>query len=238
MRLAIMQPYFLPYIGYFQLISAVDQFVLYDNIKYTKKGWINRNRILRNGKDVIFTLPLQQDSDTLDVCERKLAINFNCKKLLNQFKEAYHLAPYFEQIFPLLEAIVRYEDVNLFRYLHHSIIKICNYMQINTKILTSSDIDIDHGLKSQEKVLAFCAATNAGVYVNSIGGFKLYDARAFRDKGLSLNFIRSKKIEYAQWGAPFIPWLSIIDVMMFNAQEEISLIIKDGYELICGETNE
>ena len=68
MRLAIMQPYFFPYIGYFQLIAAVDQFIVYDNIKYTKKGWINRNRMLQNGKDVMFSLPLKSDSDFLDVC--------------------------------------------------------------------------------------------------------------------------------------------------------------------------
>ena len=57
--LGIMQPYFLPYIGYWQLLSAVDQFVVYDNIKYTKKGWINRNRFLRDGTDAVFTIPLK-----------------------------------------------------------------------------------------------------------------------------------------------------------------------------------
>ena len=89
MRLAIMQPYFFPYIGYFQLIAAVDQFIVYDNIKYTKKGWINRNRMLQNGKDVMFSLPLKSDSDFLDVCERELAADFNRDKLLNQLKGAY-----------------------------------------------------------------------------------------------------------------------------------------------------
>ena len=62
-KLGVMQPYFLPYIGYFQLIEAADVFVVYDNIKYTKKGWINRNRMLRNGSDMVFSLPLKKDSD-------------------------------------------------------------------------------------------------------------------------------------------------------------------------------
>ena len=97
MNLAIMQPYFLPYIGYFQLIKAVDQFIVYDNIKYTKKGWFNRNRMLQNGKDVTFSLPLKRDSDSLDVCERELAADFNRDKLVNQFKGAYRYAPYFPQ---------------------------------------------------------------------------------------------------------------------------------------------
>ena len=76
MKVAIMQPYFFPYVGYFQLIASVDLFILYDNIKYTKKGWINRNRMLQNGEDVMFSLPLKKGSDYLDVCERELAANF------------------------------------------------------------------------------------------------------------------------------------------------------------------
>ena len=113
MKIGIMQPYFFPYIGYFQLIQSVDIFVVYDNIKYTKKGWINRNRMLLNGKDVMFTLPLKKDSDLLDVRERELATDFNCNKLLNQIKGVYGGAPYFEQTFPLVKSIVRYEDKNL-----------------------------------------------------------------------------------------------------------------------------
>ena len=86
--IAIMQPYFFPYIGYFQLIAAVDMFIVYDNIKYTKKGWINRNRLLNRGKNVIFSLPLKNDSDYLNVCQRELAADFNRDKLLHQFKGA------------------------------------------------------------------------------------------------------------------------------------------------------
>ncbi len=73
MKLAIMQPYFFPYIGYFQLINTVDEFVVYDNIEFTKKGWINRNRILVNGKDEYITLPIKKDSDFLHVKDRFLA---------------------------------------------------------------------------------------------------------------------------------------------------------------------
>src|ERR1035437_8944489 len=113
MKIGIMQPYFFPYIGYFHLIESVDVFVVYDNIKYTKKGWINRNRMLQNGKDVMFSLPLKNDSDSLDVCERELAADFNRDKLLNQIRGAYRRAPYFEQSLPLIEQIANYEDRNL-----------------------------------------------------------------------------------------------------------------------------
>src|ERR1035441_8424850 len=154
MKAAIMQPYFFPYVGYFQLIAAVDLFIVYDNIKYTKKGWINRNRMLQNGKDVMFSLPLKSDSDYLDVRERELAADFNRDKLLNQLKEAYRRAPYFAQTLPLVEQIVRCDDVNLFRFLHNSIAKTCEHLGITTEVRNSSGIAIDHDLKNQDKVLA------------------------------------------------------------------------------------
>ena len=218
---AIMQPYFFPYIGYFQLIAAVDMFIVYDNIKYTKKGWINRNRMLQNGKDVMFSLPLKSDSDSLDVCERELAADFNRDKLLNQFNGAYRRAPHFAQTFPLVEQIVRYEDVNLFRFLHHAIVKTCGHLGLATEIRISSGIAIDHSLKSQDKVLALCNAVGASTYVNTSGGMELYSKETFRDKGIELKFIKSKPFEYAQFGGEFVPWLSIIDVMMFNPVHEI-----------------
>ncbi len=232
MKVAIMQPYFLPYIGYFQLIAAVDTFIVYDNIKYTKKGWINRNRMLQNGKDVMFSLPLKSDSDYLDVCERELAADFNRDKLLNQFRGAYTRAPYFEQIFPLFEQIVRYEDTNLFRYIHHSITRVCEYLGIATEIKVSSSIVIDHDLKNQDKVLALCEAEGANVYVNAIGGKELYSKEVFLNKGIALRFIQSKSLEYTQFGAEFVPWLSIIDVMMFNSLDTIKHNTLANYEMI------
>jgi hypothetical protein len=220
MKLAIMQPYFFPYIGYFQLIASVDQFIVYDNIKYTKKGWINRNQMLQNGSDVMFSLPLQKDSDSLDVVQRELAADFNRDKLLNQFKGAYRKAPYFKQTMPLIEQIVRYEDNNLFAYLHHSIVQICKHLDITTDIRVSSSIAIDHTLQSQEKVLALCQAVYAKTYLNAIGGKELYSEKIFQDKGIELKFIKSRPFEYKQFDAPFVPWLSILDVFMFNSKAQ------------------
>src|SRR5690349_10134683 len=114
MKLAIMQPYFFPYIGYFQLINASDLFIVYDNIQYTKKGWINRNRFLQNGKDVLFSIPLKKDSDYLDVRDRDLALDFNKTKLLNQIKAAYQRAPYMNETYPIIEEIIQFDDINLF----------------------------------------------------------------------------------------------------------------------------
>jgi hypothetical protein len=227
-----MQPYFMPYIGYFQLIAAVDTFIVYDNIKYTKKGWINRNRMLQNSKDVMFSLPLKAGSDALLLCEREIAKDFNRNKFLNQIKGAYQRAPYFEQTFLLVEMILGYEETNLFRFLHYSISKACEHLGITTEIKVSSSIDIDHELKSQAKVLALCAAVGATTYVNPIGGIDLYSTSNFKDNGIALKFIQSKPFEYDQFGDAFIPWLSIVDVMMFNPPEEIQTCISGYNELI------
>ena len=227
-----MQPYFFPYIGYFQLIAAVDQFIVYDNIKYTKKGWINRNRLLQNGKDEMFSLPLKSASDYLNVCERELVADFNRTKLLNQIKSAYQRAPYFAQTYPLIEQIVKYEDANLFGYLHHSIVKTCAHLGIKTEIKISSSIAIDHSLKNQDKVLALCADVGAHTYVNAIGGMELYAKDTFQQTGIELKFIRSKPFEYTQFDNEFVPWLSIIDVMMFNSIAATQTCIFTNYELI------
>lgn len=232
MKLAIMQPYFLPYIGYFQLIAAVDVFIVYDNIKYTKKGWINRNRMLQNGADVMFSLPLKSDSDYLDICERQLSADFNRGKLLNQLKGAYQRAPYFAQTFPLVEQIVLYDDVNLFRFLHHSIVRLCENFEIKTEIKISSDIPIDHDLTGQNKVLSLCKTAGAKTYINAIGGMELYSKETFLQQGIELKFIKSNPFEYQQFGYEFLPWLSMIDVMMFNSLDEIQKYISNGYEII------
>lgn len=231
-KVGIMQPYFFPYIGYFQLIEFVDLFIVYDNIKYTKKGWINRNRMLLNGKDVMFSLPLKKDSDYTNVCDRELATDFNRGKLVNQFKGAYLHAPYFKQTLDLVERIVKHKEQNLFRYLHHSLKNTCEHLGIKTEIKISSSIRIDHEMKNQDKVLALCEAVGASTYVNPIGGINLYSREKFHQKGVVLKFFQTKPFEYSQFGNSFVPSLSIIDVMMFNPLDKIRTCISTNYELI------
>lgn len=227
-----MQPYFMPYIGYLQLIAAVDIFVVYDNIKYTKKGWINRNRMLLNGSDSMFSLPLKKDSDSLDVVQRELSGDFDRHKLLSQFKGAYSKAPHFTETFQLLERIVGCRDNNLFRYVHHSLNEICRYLEIKTEIRVSSSVPINHDLKAQHKVLALCKAIKADKYINAIGGTELYNKDDFRANGIELQFIKAKPFEYAQFVTPFVPWLSIVDVLMFNPLETVQVCIHSNFEVI------
>lgn len=231
MRVAIMQPYFLPYVGYYQLIAAVDMFVIYDNIKYTKKGWINRNRMLLNGADAMFSLPLKKGSDVLDVVQRELAEDFDPDKLLNQLRGAYFRAPYFTQTFPLLERVLHYGERNLFRYIHHSIVEMCTHLRITADIRISSEVSIDHELKAQDKVLALCRAMGADTYINPIGGMELYSRGDFAVQGIELKFIKAKPFEYEQFGNEFVPWLSIVDVLMFNPLDRVKEVVRQGGEL-------
>jgi len=228
---AIMQPYFLPYLGYFQLIAAVDEFIVYDNIKYTKKGWINRNRMLSNGADVMFSLPLKNAPNRLDVVERELAPGPH--RWLAQLKGAYRHAPHYAQSVPLLETIAACPDTNLFRFLHHALLQCCAHLAIDTPIRISSGIAIDHSLAAQDKVMALCEALGARSYINPIGGTGLYAGADFAARGIDLHFLRARPLDYAQSGAaPFVPWLSIVDVLMFNPLDTVRAWVRGHYDLL------
>lgn len=234
MTLGLMQPYFLPYIGYFQLIHAVDVFVVYDDIKYTKRGWINRNRFLDRGKPEYFSIPLRKDSDFLHVRDRELAESFPDlrHKTLRRLEAAYRKAPHFEVGFDLVRRCYNYDDSNLFRFIRNSIEVVCNSLGIETPVVTSSTLqNAGPDLKAAERVLAVCRAVGASQYVNPIGGVELYDRDYFADQGVELRFIRTKGFEYAQFDHPFVPNLSIIDVVMFNGLERTRELL-DAFDLI------
>jgi hypothetical protein len=233
-KLAIMQPYFFPYIGYFQLINAVDEFVIYDNIEFTKKGWINRNRILVNKQDTYITLPLKKDSDYLDIRERFLADSWSLerKAMLNRIEGAYRKASNFGLVFPLVEKCLLYNNNNLFQFILNSLELVNEYLQIKTPFIVSSTIAINHSLKAEKKVLELCRVRGAIEYVNPIGGIKLYKKRDFLMAGIDLRFLKTNDISYKQFDISFVPNLSIIDVMMFNSRDDIKQYLTSSYTLI------
>ena len=229
-----MQPYFCPYIGYFQLMNSVDKFILYDNVEYTKKGWINRNRILVNGKDEYISIPLEKASDYLKINERYLAKNWKNEreKILNKIKNNYLKSPFFNNVFPIIKDFIMCDDENLFNFILYSIEAITTYLEIKTKIIISSSIDIDHQLKSENKVIALCKSQNASTYINAIGGVNLYNKENFSNENINLQFIKSNEIIYQQFENNFVPWLSIIDVMMFNSKNQIKNHLENSFVLI------
>jgi hypothetical protein len=234
-RIAIMQPYYLPYIGYFQLINAVEEFVVYDNIQYTKKGWVNRNRYLSNGKDVYFTIPLKKDSDYLNISERQLANGYKKlnEKQLRKIQNAYRKAPYFNDVMPLLSDCFLYNNDNLFNFILNSIYNINNFIGIETKITISSSIDnANEELKATERVKNICKLLLADSYLNPIGGIELYDKSKFKQCGIQLNFLKTIDFQYIQFNNDFIPFLSIVDVLMFNSLQKVRDIINAKYEFV------
>ena len=233
MKTAIMQPYFMPYIGYFQLINAVDKFVIYDNIKYTKKGWINRNRILVNGKDQYISLPLKKDSDYLNINERVLSDSWvnERRKLLNKLKASYAKSPFYSSVIILIEDILNHSEKNLFNFIFNSIQKVCYYLDIETPLVKSSSLDIDNSLQGALKVIEICNCLKSNSYLNPIGGINLYNKNEFLRSYIDLSFLKSDEIIYNQFKNNFLPFLSIIDILMFNSKSDIRVFL-NKYSLI------
>lgn len=224
-----MQPYFFPYLGYFQLIGCVDAFVIYDDVNYIKQGWINRNSILSNGQAQRISLALSKSSSYL--CINQISVVDTGEKMLKTIAQSYGKAPQFNTVFPLLEAVIRYKEKNLANYLEHSLQLTCSAMGIRTPLILSSSLQKDNTLKAQDKVLAICQELQATQYVNSIGGKTLYEKEAFWERGMKLSFLQTRGPTYPQFGKSFCPNLSIIDLLMFNDTERRSNLLAE-YDLL------
>lgn len=224
-----MQPYFLPYIGYYQLINAVDLFVYYDDVNYIKQSWINRNRILLNSSEYLFTLELRGASSFKKI--KDIEVGRNRNKLLNTFYHAYKNAPNFKSIEPLLFSIFRSTEQNLSEYIIQTQQYIVNYLGITTEFLLSSEFEKNDRLKGQDKVIDICKYLGATTYINSIGGQHLYSEYDFNNSGLLLKFLKPIGTIYNQYNNIHIPWLSIIDVLMFNEVDQIKTML-DRYDLL------
>jgi hypothetical protein len=229
MKLGIMQPYLFPYIGYFQLIGAVDKFVIYDDVNYIKGGWINRNTILVSNKKYLFTVSLAQSSPNKLINE--ISIKDDFAQLMKTIHLSYMKAPFYHQTFQLLEDIFCFQEKNLGKFVASSIISISNYLGVETEFVLSSGIEKDNSLKNKDKVLHICEILGAATYVNAIGGQGLYNREEFASHNIELKFLQSNPLTYKQFHNEFVPGLSIIDIMMFNSVEEINNML-DQYEMI------
>jgi hypothetical protein len=219
MKLGIMQPYFFPYIGYWQLLNYVDTYVVYDDVNYIKGGWINRNFILANGNKTLLTLQLKKASPNKLINEIEIGDNFN--KKLKTISQAYSKAPFFDSIFPIIESLFMSSESNLAFFLFESIKKISEYLEIETSILLSSSLQKDNSLSGQDKIVNICQKLEADTYVNAIGGQDLYSKNIFLENNIKLDFLKSNSIEYPQFNNEFIANLSMIDVLMFNSPSQI-----------------
>lgn len=232
MRLGLMQPYFFPYIGYWQLINAVDKYVIFDDVNFIKGGWVNRNHVLNNGARMLINVRTHSASSNQHINLIEVADDRTYYiKILKTLRNMYSRAPYFADAYPIIERILNQEEKNLARYLEFGIRQVCDYMSINTEIIVSSSIEKNNALRGQAKVIEVVKKSGADEYINAIGGQTLYSYEDFATQGIKLKFLRTEEIEYQQFKKDFVPNLSIIDIMMFNSKEEIKNML-GMYKLI------
>ena len=223
--IAMMQPYWFPYFGYFQLIAGADAFVLGDNLQYVHPGWVNRNRILSAGAPLLFTLPLKKDASDLAINQRELAdtATDTVGKLLRTLSMNYAKAPYRDEVLALLQPLLLHPERNLARYLEHSLRGVCAHLRITTPIYVASSLPVDERLveDKQDRVVKLTKHFAGDRYLNAIGGTSLYDGEYFTRRGIELRFHRMDELSYTQFKDPFVPNLSIIDLLMFNDVERL-----------------
>lgn len=231
MIVGIMQPYFFPYLGYWQLLGAVDKYVVYDDVTYIKGGWINRNNILVNGQSHLITLSLEKPSSFKKINEINITYDIKRReKILKTIEGAYKKAPYFnviiKEVKELIEKSVTIADLNYF-----TILFVKEYLGLNTDIILSSNLNKNNELRGQDKVIHITKLLGGDVYYNAIGGVELYDSSSFAVEGIKLCFLKTDKLEYKQFNNEFVSNLSILDVLMFNSPDEVRELMKK-YSLI------
>jgi hypothetical protein len=231
MRLAIMQPYIFPYIGYFQLINSVDKFVIYDDVNYINKGWINRNQIIVNNKAFLFTVPLKGASQNRLIRDIEVSGNGWKVKFLSTIEMAYKKAPQFIEIFPLIRGVLQSDAGYIGQLAYLSLAAVTRYLELHTIFEKTSAIYTNNNLKSQHRILDICLREGASQYINPIGGQEIYSSELFEKSEIKLNFLETNGVTYKQFGHEFIPNLSIIDVLMFNSKERIRGML-ELYELL------
>jgi hypothetical protein len=230
---AIMQPYVFPYVGYYQLIGAVDRFVVSDDVTYIKQGWINRNRLLINGEAAYFTIPLRRAASSTLIRDMVIDDEGQAgwrRRLLKTIANYYRRTPRFQHVFPIVEAVFTLQTASIAEMACASLTRVCEYLGIGTAFVPSTQYG-NHQLKGEARVIDTCLRESADRYINAIGGQTLYSKATFAGRGIHLSFLQSRPIEYGQFGGPFVPWLSIIDLLMFNGPDDMRRHL-GAYDLI------
>ena len=223
----------MPYIGYFQMIKSVDTFIFYDDVNFIKQGWINRNRILLNNKDFLFTIPLHNATSFSLIKDTLLNEKFYPiwkVKFLQSIAQNYKKAPHFEVVYSLISTVLNTNCQSISELAIESVKMVSGYLNLNTEFYVASERYQNIQLEREKRLIAICKNENATNYINAVGGKELYSKEVFKANGIELQFIASKPIVYKQFKDDFIPWLSIIDVLMFNSVAEVNELL-NKYEL-------
>lgn len=235
MKLAIMQPYFFPYLGYFSLIQIADEFILFDTPQYIRHGWIERNRILKlDGEPLYIKVALEKRKRETAIKDIVINNELNWKNKIKAQLDSYKKrAPYFHEVTEIINQIFKEEYTSIVDLNFNILITICDFLEIRTPIKTWSKmgVNIKAANAPDEWALNICKALNAGSYINPEGGIEFFDKKKYSSSGIGINFLRYKSEEYDQLGNEFVPNLSILDVLMFNSKNETQKMLHN-YELI------
>lgn len=231
MKIGIVQPYFLPYIGYFALINAVDKFVYFDDVQYIKGGWVNRNRIKFANSWHYITMPVKKMPSSANINEVYIVDDEKeISKIKKSIEYSYGKVPYYDEIKELVFNLI-IPGRNIAELNIALTNKICDYLSLDTDIYVSSKLKKDNSLRGQDKVINICKILGGDHYINPIGGIELYSKEKFLESGVKLNFIKMNEVTYPQGKGDFIPNLSIIDVLMWNSKEDAKSMLSD-YTLV------
>ena len=227
-----MQPYIFPYVGYFQLISASEIFVFYDDVNYINKGWINRNRILLNNDAHMLTFSCKGASQNKLIKDIEHAVDDKAiKKTLSKIQGAYAKAPQYKAVYELIDQILNSQAVSISDLAINSVVQICEYLEVSSIFKRSSEAYSNTELKKADRLIDITQTEQKKTYINPEGGKAIYTKEYFKERGVDLKFLLPQKTEYKQFSDQFVPWLSIIDILMFNSPEYIVEKILPGYIL-------
>jgi len=230
MAVAIMQPYFFPYLGYFQLVQAVDHFVFYDDVMFIKKGWINRNRILMQGNEFLFTIPLEKQSQNKTIRESTVSWGKEFpNKFMNQLDSAYKKAPNYAEVRGLVEQVLNRKFESLADLASESVQATWAYLGLEKKFYQSSQLSVSEDFGRAERLIEITKSLGESSYINAVNGQELYEKGFFKENGIDLHFLKPNLNPYLQGSTKeFVNGLSMIDVLMWNNKEEVVQLVEDS----------
>lgn len=229
MTVGVMQPYFFPYLGYYQLAYHCDTFVFYDDVNYIKRGYINRNNIITAGQKHLISLPVMKASQNKKINE--LRFQSDLAKTYKTIVHSYSKAPYFKKVLPLISRVFDSEERTVSIFTAKTITSVFNYLGIERRFIFSSELDYDRHQEAAEKLRSICRSLDSKKYCNSLGGRELYSKDDFSTNGIELSFLHPIIEPYFQNQREFISGLSMIDVLMWNSPEEIKSMLRN-YKLV------
>jgi hypothetical protein len=235
MKLAIMQPYFFPYLGYYSLIKKSDQFILFDTVQFIRRGWIERNRILKpvEGWQYVAVPLIKKELSTI-ICEMEIRNNEDWRgKLILQLAHYKKKAPFYRETLSVIQDAINMDTNSIVKLNENILKKTCEYFNIplNISIFSEMNIEIEEVTHPGEWALNITKALNGKDYINPTGGVEIFKREQFTNADIKLNFLGNNLSSYNQHRSVFERGLSIIDVMMFNDPVAICKLIDDVFYL-------